>query len=108
MRTERVRITGGERGYRAAVRDALYGSGTGMHNSIVRWSHARGFVVKPGITSRDEDQFDIWPAAFSADTGRAYGFPTYADVRNDIEDYAQRRYELKIEMREIEANRVQS
>lgn len=78
-----TRVTGGERGFRAAVRDALYGVGRRMHSPAVHWAESRGFFVRPAAKLRpmDAGEIEIWEANFCANTGRPYCLPEYSDVR---------------------------
>lgn len=80
------RITGGERGFRRAVHEALYGKGAKMLSPSVRWSRADGFIVKPAanLNPLHEGEIEIWRANFSANTGKPYGRPDYSEVRERI------------------------
>lgn len=78
------KITGGERGFQAAVHEALYGDGRRMHNPTVKWSAERGFFVESGIHGDNADEVRIWAANFSANTGKPYLLPTYNEVREII------------------------
>jgi len=80
-----TRITGGARGYRAACTDALYGTGREMHNPVVMWNANGGFEVASGLgLNLNEGEVLIWEANFSANDGKPYGRPSYAEVREEI------------------------
>lgn len=81
-----TRITGGERGFRAAVRAALGTEGDGMHSPAVHWTAGLGFFVTPSarLVAMGVGEWEIWVAGRDANTGGAYCLPEYDDVRETI------------------------
>jgi hypothetical protein len=77
------RVTGGERGFRAAVKNALYGDGRSMHSPAVHWTAANGFYVCPSehLTPMNAGEVEVWRANLCANTGKPYCLPDYAAVR---------------------------
>ena len=81
MKTKTKTITGHTRNaYKAAVKDALYGSGCRMHNPAVKYCTERGFFVESALTDNRETERTIWEANFSANTGKPYCLPRYEDL----------------------------
>ena len=46
MKTNTSKLTGGKRGWSAALSAAYYGNGRDMHSPCIRYSHERGFFVE--------------------------------------------------------------
>ena len=77
--TTTTKITGGKKGFDAAIRAAYHGCGLDMHSPAVAYSQADGFFVQSANTSTGA----IWlaRAAYHADSGDATIRPRdYAEV----------------------------
>ncbi len=72
---KKLRITGGERGFKAAVRDALHGNGRKMHSPGVYWTRERGFYTASTLCG--DEGLLIWTAGFNANSGKPYCLPDY-------------------------------
>lgn len=66
--------------YEMAVKNALYGDGSKMHNPAVKYSPDKGFFVE----SKLDPHLTIWEANFDANTGKPYGLPTFEEVLDRI------------------------
>lgn len=84
-RSVSLRIKGGEKGFRAAAKDALYGRGEKMMSPSVRWSRREGFTVEPAanLYPLHDGEVQIWNASFSANTGKP-NTPDYSEVQERI------------------------
>ena len=84
-----IRLKTGERGYRYAVNEALYGVGTCMVNPQVRFNADDGFFACPASRPYLEDEeVVVWNAGFSAKSGKPYTLPSYNQVRAQLLKYA--------------------
>lgn len=85
MQTIQSNITGGKKGFIAAIDAAFYGNGQRMHNPTIRYSHSNGFHVESGLTPADDDV--IWSelAFYRANDGSQSIRPSeYNEVRAAI------------------------
>lgn len=79
----RTRISGGQRGFRRAVQDALNGRGRRMCSPSVHWAAEQGFFATPSrrVSGMNDGEIEIWVAGFDANDGSPYCLPEYSDVR---------------------------
>jgi len=83
--TKSNHITGGKKGFIAAIDKAFYGDGSKMSNPTIRYSHERGFHVESGIHPADSDVIWSEAANYWANTGAKTVAPKdYNDVRETI------------------------
>jgi hypothetical protein len=75
-------IKGGKRGFITAVDDAFRHP---VHNTAVRYSHARGFHMESGLLPADDDVLWEGQAFYWANSGRRSLRPRdYAEIREEI------------------------
>lgn len=79
------KLTGGKKGWSAAIDDAYYGIGLAMHSPQIRYSHERGFFVQPQSVPMGNTVLWWEPCAYHADTGQKFQrYSDYGRVRRDI------------------------
>lgn len=79
-----TRITGGRRGFVAAIDEAF--SARSLHNPEVRYSHSRGFHVESGMVPADDNVVWQAEACYRADDNgrRCPRSADYSAVRREI------------------------
>ena len=85
MKTNTSKLTGGKRGWSAALSAAYYGNGRDMHSPCIRYSHERGFFVESLYTPTDPDVIWSEPCGHHANTGQKFHkYSDYGRVRREI------------------------
>lgn len=78
------KLTGGKKGWSAAIDDAYYGLGLAMHSPCIRYSHARGFFVEPASVPGDQDTLWQEPVGYHPDGRKLQRASDYGRVAEEI------------------------